>query len=101
MSLRPNGLTEIPAETSRGCQDGVPQPMPGDARARCAWPAVHDEQFAELFPAQGRPAWSPGSSWYQSVRMPPGLVALCTSYVSVRVSSRDSSNSSSNASHAP
>jgi transposase len=59
MSLRPNGFTEIPAETSRVAGAAFPKGCLA-MRARDALGALFtDEQFAELFAARGRPAWSP------------------------------------------
>src|SRR6266540_5727197 len=59
MSLRPNGLTEIPAETARVAKAAFPKGCL-TMRARDALgPLFTDEQFAELFAARGRPAWSP------------------------------------------
>ena len=59
MSLRPNGFTQIPAETTRGARAAFPNrclAMP----ARDALGALFtDEQFAEVVAARGRPAWSP------------------------------------------
>jgi transposase len=59
MSLRPNGFTEIPAETSRVAGAAFPKGCLA-MRARDALGALFtDEQLAELFAARGRPAWSP------------------------------------------
>jgi|Tabmets5t2r1_1033131.scaffolds.fasta_scaffold08979_1 transposase len=59
MSLRPNGLTQIPAETSRVARAAFPKGCLA-MRARDALGLLFtDEQFAELFAARGRPAWSP------------------------------------------
>jgi hypothetical protein len=59
MSLCPNGLTQIPAETSRVARAALAEGMPGDARRDALGPLFTDEQFSELFAARGRPAWSP------------------------------------------
>jgi hypothetical protein len=60
MSLRPNGLTEIPAETARVARAAFPNGCLA-MRVRDALGVLFtDEQFAELFAARGRPAWSPG-----------------------------------------
>jgi transposase len=59
MSLRPNGFTEMPAETSRVARAAFPKGCLV-MRVRDALGALFaDEQFAELFAARGRPAWSP------------------------------------------
>jgi transposase len=59
MSLRPNGFTEIPGETARVARAAFPKGCLA-MRARDALGALFaDEQFAELFAARGRPAWSP------------------------------------------
>jgi transposase len=59
MSLRPNGLTRIPAETSRIARAAFPKGCLA-MRVRDALGALFtDEQFSELFAARGRPAWSP------------------------------------------
>jgi hypothetical protein len=62
-SLRPNGLTEIPAETSRVAQAAFPT----GCLAMCARDELGalftDEQFAALFAARGRPAWPPARRW--------------------------------------
>jgi transposase len=59
MSLRANGFTEIPAETARVAKAAFPKGCMA-MRARDALGALFtDEQFAELFAARGRPAWSP------------------------------------------
>jgi transposase len=59
MSLRPNGFTQIPAETARVARAAFPKGCLA-MRARDELGALcTDEQFAELFAARGRPAWSP------------------------------------------
>jgi hypothetical protein len=59
MSLRPNGFTEIPGETIRVAKAAFPKGCLA-MRVRDALGALFtDEQFAELFAARGRPAWSP------------------------------------------
>src|SRR6266508_3639649 len=59
MSLRPNGFTRIPAETARVARAAFPKGCLA-MRARDEFGALFtDEQFAELFAARGRPAWSP------------------------------------------
>lgn len=56
MSLRAHGFTEIPAETSRVARAAFPK---GCLAMRACDALFTDEQFAELFAARGRPAWSP------------------------------------------
>jgi len=59
MSLRPNGFTRIPAQTARVARAAFPKGCLA-MRARDEFGALFtDEQFAELFAARGRPAWSP------------------------------------------
>jgi hypothetical protein len=59
MSLRPNGFTKIPAETSRVARAAFPKGCLV-MRVRDALGSLFtDEQFSELFAARGRPAWSP------------------------------------------
>jgi transposase len=59
MSLRPNGLTQIPAETSRVARAVFPKGCLAMRARDALGPLFTDEQFAELFAARGRPAWSP------------------------------------------
>jgi transposase len=59
MSLRPNGFTEIPAETSRVARAAFPNRCLVMRVRDVLGPLFTDEQFAELFAARGRPAWSP------------------------------------------
>ena len=59
MSLRPNGLTEIPAETARVARAACPNGCLAMRVRDALGPLFTDEQFAELFAARGRPAWSP------------------------------------------
>jgi transposase len=59
MSLRPNGLTEIPAETARVARAAFPNGCLAMRVRDALGPLFSDEQFAELFAARGRPAWSP------------------------------------------
>ena len=59
MSLRPNGLTQIPAETSRVARAAFPKGCLAMRTRDALGPLFTDEQFAELFAARGRPAWSP------------------------------------------
>src|SRR5512133_268296 len=59
MSLRPNGLPQIPAETSRVARAAFPNRCLAMRARDGLGPLFTDEQFAELFAARGRPAWSP------------------------------------------
>jgi transposase len=59
MSLRPNGFTEIPAETSRVARAAFPKGCLVIRARDALGPLFTDEQFSELFAARGRPAWSP------------------------------------------
>jgi transposase len=59
MSLRPNGLTQIPAETSRVAWAAFPKGCLAMRARDALGPLFTDEQFCELFAARGRPAWSP------------------------------------------
>ncbi|MGI5249349.1 IS1182 family transposase [Actinacidiphila glaucinigra] len=60
MSLQPKGSGEIPAETVRVARAAFPK---GSLAIRVRdelGPLFTDEEFADLFPAHGKPAWSPG-----------------------------------------
>ncbi|MBA9044614.1 MULTISPECIES: IS1182 family transposase [Streptomyces] len=60
MSMQPKGSGEIPAETVRVAQAAFPK---GSLAIRVRdelGPLFTDEEFADLFPARGKPAWSPG-----------------------------------------
>jgi transposase len=59
MSLRANGFTEIPAETARVAKAAFPNGCLAMRARDALGPLFTDEQFAELFAARGRPAWSP------------------------------------------
>jgi hypothetical protein len=59
MSLRPNGFTEIPAETSQVARAAFPKGCLVMRVRDALGPLFTDEQFSELFAARGRPAWSP------------------------------------------
>jgi transposase len=59
MSLRPNGFTEIPAETSRVARAAFPKGCLVMRVRDALGPLFIDEQFSKLFAARGRPAWSP------------------------------------------
>lgn len=58
--MQPGGPWEIPAETVRVARAAFPK---GSLAIRVRdelGVLFHDEEFADLFPARGRPAWSPG-----------------------------------------
>lgn len=60
MSLQPKGSGEIPAETVRVARAAFPK---GSLAVRVRdelGPLFTDDEFADLFPARGKPAWSPG-----------------------------------------
>ncbi|WP_078539204.1 IS1182 family transposase [Streptomyces sp. GBA 94-10 4N24] len=60
MSVQPSGSGEIPAATVRVARAAFPK---GSLAIRVRdelGPLFTDEEFGDLFPARGRPAWSPG-----------------------------------------
>ncbi|MEV6126310.1 IS1182 family transposase [Streptomyces violaceusniger] len=60
MSMQPKGSGEIPAETVRVARAAFPK---GSLAIRVRdelGPLFRDEEFTDLFPVRGRPAWSPG-----------------------------------------
>ncbi|MFJ4965554.1 IS1182 family transposase [Streptomyces sp. NPDC088729] len=60
MSMQPMESGEIPAETVRVARAAFPK---GSLAIRVRdelGPLFRDEEFADLFPARGKPAWSPG-----------------------------------------
>ncbi|MFE4821932.1 IS1182 family transposase [Streptomyces sp. NPDC056704] len=60
MSMQPKGPGEVPAETVRVALAAFPK---GSLAIRVRdelGPLFTDEEFADLFPARGKPAWSPG-----------------------------------------
>lgn len=60
MSMQPSGPAEIPVETVRVAQAAFPK---GSLAIRVRdelGPLFTDEEFAGLFRARGKPAWSPG-----------------------------------------
>jgi transposase len=60
MSMQPSGPSEVPAETVRVARAAFPKGSLA-IRVRDELGALfHDEEFADLFPARGKPAWSPG-----------------------------------------
>ncbi|UQA91691.1 IS1182 family transposase [Streptomyces halobius] len=60
MSMRPSGPGEIPAETVRVARAAFPKGSLAIRGRDELGPLFGDEQFADLFPARGKPAWSPG-----------------------------------------
>lgn len=59
MSMRPSGLDGIPAETVRVVRVAFPKGSLA-IRIRASRGLFSDEEFADLFPSRGKPAWSPG-----------------------------------------
>ncbi|WP_098012182.1 IS1182 family transposase [Streptomyces sp. sk226] len=60
MSLQPKGSGEIPAETVRVARAAFPKGSLA-IRVRDELGSLFvDEEFADLFPVRGKPAWSPG-----------------------------------------
>ncbi|MFF0551076.1 IS1182 family transposase [Streptomyces sp. NPDC004311] len=60
MSMQPKGPGEIPADTVRVARAAFPK---GSLAIRVRdelGPLFSDEEFADLFPSRGKPAWSPG-----------------------------------------
>ncbi|MCX4592965.1 IS1182 family transposase [Streptomyces sp. NBC_01549] len=60
MSMQPSGSGEVPAETVRVARAAFPR---GSLAIRVRdelGPMFSDRQFTGLFPARGKPAWSPG-----------------------------------------
>ncbi|WP_167546480.1 transposase, partial [Streptomyces flavidovirens] len=60
MSMQPKGPGEVPRETVRVARAAFPK---GSLAIRIRdelGPLFIDGQFADLFPARGKPAWSPG-----------------------------------------
>jgi hypothetical protein len=62
MSLRPNGFTEIPAETSRVAKAAFPKGCLVMRARDALGPLFTDEQFAELFATRGRPSVVTGTA---------------------------------------
>ncbi|MGW3194932.1 transposase, partial [Streptomyces sp. NPDC001118] len=60
MSMRPAGDGEVPAETVRVAQAAFPKGSLAIRLRDELGVLFADEQFADLFPSRGRPAWSPG-----------------------------------------
>lgn len=73
MSMRPEGPGEVPAETVRVARAAFPR---GSLAIR-VWdelgPLFSYEQFAGLFPARGKPAWSSGRLALVLVQFVEGL----------------------------
>ncbi|MDX2701220.1 transposase, partial [Streptomyces ipomoeae] len=59
MSMQPKGSGEIPAETVRVARAAFPKGSLAMRLRDELGPMFTDEEFADLFPARGRPAWSP------------------------------------------
>jgi transposase len=60
MSMQPSGPGEVPAETVRVARAAFPK---GSLAIRIRdelGPLFGDDEFADLFPTRGKPAWSPG-----------------------------------------
>jgi len=58
--MQPSGPDEVPVETVRVARAAFPK---GSLAIRVRdelGPLFTDEEFADLFPARGKPAWSPG-----------------------------------------
>ncbi|MFF9212818.1 MULTISPECIES: IS1182 family transposase [unclassified Streptomyces] len=60
MSMRPAGDGEIPEQTVRVARAAFPKRSLAIRLRDELGVLFRDEQFADLFPARGRPAWSPG-----------------------------------------
>ena len=60
MSMQPKGPGEIPAETVRVARAAFPKGSLAIRVRDGLGPLFTDEEFADLFPARGKPAWSPG-----------------------------------------
>lgn len=60
MSLQPKGSGEIPAETVRVARAAFPKESLAIRVRDELGPLFTDEEFADHFPIQGGPAWSPG-----------------------------------------
>ncbi|MDF4249769.1 IS1182 family transposase [Streptomyces sp. WMMB303] len=59
MSMQPKGSGEIPAETVRVARAAFPKGSLAIRLRDGLGPLFTDEEFADLFPARGRHAWSP------------------------------------------
>ncbi|AOR29752.1 hypothetical protein BFF78_00385 [Streptomyces fodineus] len=60
VSLQPRGSAEVPVETAQVARAAFPKGSLA-IRVRDELGALFtDEQFADLFPVRGKPAWSPG-----------------------------------------
>jgi len=60
MSMRPKGPDRIPAETVRVARAAFPRGSLAIRLRDELGTLFSDEQFRDLFPARGKPAWSPG-----------------------------------------
>ncbi|MGW3058471.1 transposase [Streptomyces goshikiensis] len=60
MSMKPEGLREIPPDTVRVARAAFPKGSLAIRVRHELGPLFCDEEFADLFPSRGRRAWSPG-----------------------------------------
>lgn len=60
MSMQPMAPGKIPAETVRMVRAAFPKGSLAIKIRDELEPLFGDEEFADLFPTRGRPAWSPG-----------------------------------------
>ncbi|MED7829113.1 transposase, partial [Streptomyces chiangmaiensis] len=60
MSMRPGGPGEVPAETVRVARAAFPKRSLAIRMRDELGVLFSDEQFSDLFPSRGKPAWSPG-----------------------------------------
>ncbi|GAA3741195.1 hypothetical protein GCM10023082_42730 [Streptomyces tremellae] len=60
MSVQPREPATIPADTVRVARAAFPRGSPAIRVRDELGPWFRDEEFADLFPARGKPAWSPG-----------------------------------------
>ncbi|WP_079195160.1 IS1182 family transposase [Streptomyces sp. CB02400] len=60
MSMQPMGPGKIPTETVRVARAAFPKGSLAITVRDELGPLFGDEEFADLFPSRGRPAWSPG-----------------------------------------
>lgn len=60
MSLKPRMSGEVPARTAEVARQAFPEGCLGMRVRDALGPVFRDEDFADLFPRRGRPAWPPG-----------------------------------------
>lgn len=60
MSLRPQEPGQVPEETARVAEAAFPKGSLAIGIRDELGTLFTDEQFADLFPSRGKPAWSPG-----------------------------------------